>query len=81
MIKYTVDKRWKKTCYIKIKFECYHLTDVELNIYVDVDGLKTGEQNVQTDMLARRQEVQQPGVSAKSAKPEGVSHLISFYSL
>ena len=49
-----------------------------MNIYVDVDGLKTGEQNVQTDMLAtgsaRRQEVQQPGVSAKSAKPTGVSH-------
>ena len=67
----------KEPCYIKIKFDCYNLTDDELKIKVDVDHLKPEEQNKQTDMLAtesvRCQEVQQPRVSATSAASEGVS--------
>ena len=69
--------RVAKTCYIKIKFECYDLTDGKLNVYVDVDDLKPEEQNMQTGMLAtesvRCQVVQQPGVSAKSAASGSVS--------
>ena len=48
-----------------------------MNVYVDVDDLKPEEQNMQTGMLAtesvRCQEVQQPGVSAKSAASGSVS--------
>ena len=67
-----------KTCYIKIKFECYDLTDGKLNVYVDVDDLKPEEQNrMQTGMLAtesvRCQVVQQPGVSAELAASGSVS--------
>ena len=66
-----------KTCYIKIKFECYDFTDGKLNVYVDVDDLNPEEQNMQTGMLAtesvRQQEVQQPGVSTKSAASGSVS--------
>ena len=69
--------RVAKTCYIKIKFECYDLTDGKLNVYVDVNDLKPEEQNMQTGMLAtesvRCQVVQQPGVSAKSAASGSVS--------
>ena len=69
--------RVAKTCYIKIKFECYDFTDGELNVYVDVDDLKPEEQNMQTGMLAKEsvrcQVVQQPGVSAKLAASGSVS--------
>ena len=69
--------RVAKTCYIKIKFECYDLTDGKLNVYVDVDDLNPEEQNMQTGMLAtesvRCQVVQQPGVSTKSAASGSVS--------
>ena len=61
----------KKPCYSRIKFECYNLIGVELNVKVDVDDLKPEEQNMQTGMLAiesvRCQEVQQPRTSATSA--------------
>ena len=50
-----------------------------MNIKVDVDDLKSEEQNMQTGVLAtesvRCQEVQQPGASATSAAYESV-----FYS-
>ena len=68
----------KKPCYGRIKFECYNLIGVELNVKVDVDDLKPEEQNMQTGMLAtesvRCQEVQQPGVSATSAAFGSVSY-------
>ena len=68
----------KKPCYIRIKFDCYNLTDGELNINVDVDDLKSEEQNMQTGMLTREsvrcQEVQQPKASATSAASGSVSH-------
>ena len=35
----------KKPCYSRIKFECYNLIGVELNVKVDVDDLKPEEQN------------------------------------
>ena len=68
----------KKPCYIRIKFDCYNLTDGKLNINVDVDDLKSEEQNMQTGMLAREsvrcQEVQQPRASATAAASGSVSH-------
>ena len=68
----------KKPCYSRIKFECYNLIGVELNVKVDVDDLKPEEQNMQTGMLAtesvRCQEVQQPGASATSAASGSVSY-------
>ena len=67
----------KKPCYSRIKFECYNLIGVELNVKVDVDDLKPEEQNMQTGMLAiesvRCQEVQQPRMSATSAASGSVS--------
>ena len=67
----------KKPCYSRIKFECYNLIGVELNVKVDVDDLKPEEQNMQTGMLAiesvRCQEVQQPRTSATSAASGSVS--------
>ena len=67
----------KKPCYSRIKFECYNLIGVELNVKVDVDDLKPEEQNMQTGMLAiesvRCQEVQQPRASATSAASGSVS--------
>ena len=70
--------RGEKTCYIKIKFDSYNLTDAELNIKVVVGDLKPEEKNMQTDMLAtesvRCQEVQQPGASATSAASGSVSY-------
>ena len=70
--------RGEKTCYIKIKFDCYNLTDAELNIKVVVGDLKPEEKNMQTDMLAiesvRWQEVQQHRVSATSAASGSVSY-------
>ena len=67
----------EKPSYIRIKFECYNLTDGESKIKVEVDDLKPEEQNMQTGMLAtesvRCQVVQQPGVSAKSAASGSVS--------
>ena len=68
----------KKPCYSRIKFECYNLTGVELNVKVDVDDLKPEEQNMQTGMLAiesvRCQEVQQPRASATSIASGSVSY-------
>ena len=68
----------KKPCYIKIKFDCYNLTEGELNIKVVVDDLKPEEKNMQTGMLAtesvRCQEVQQPKASATSAASGTVSY-------
>ena len=67
----------KEPCYIRIKFDCYNLTDGELKIKVEVDELKPEEQNKQTGTLAtqsvRCQEVQQPRASAISAASGGVS--------
>ena len=67
----------KKPCYSRIKFECYNLIGVELNVKVDVDDLKPEEQNMQTGVLAiesvRCQEVQQPRTSATSAASGSVS--------
>ena len=69
----------EKPSYIRIKFECYNLTDGESKIKVEVDDLKPEEQNMQTGMLAtesvRCQEVQQPRASATSAASGSVSHL------
>ena len=68
----------KKPSYIRIKFDCYNLTDGESNIKVEVDDLKPEEQNMQTDMLTtesvRCQEVQQPRASAISAASGSVSY-------
>ena len=68
----------KKPCYSRIKFECYNLIGVELNVKVDVDDLKPEEQNMQTGMLAiesvRCQEVQQPRASATSTASGSVSY-------
>ena len=68
----------EKPSYIRIKFECYNLTDGESKIKVEVDDLKPEEQNMQTGMLAtesvRCQEVQQPRASATSAASGSVSY-------
>ena len=68
----------KKLCYIRIKYDCYNLIGVELNVKVDVDDLKPEEQNMHIGMLAtesvRCQEVQQPRASATSAASGSVSH-------
>ena len=68
----------KKSCSIRIKFECYNFTGGEMKITVGVDDLKPEEQNMQTGMLTtesvRQQEVQQPRASATSAAPGSVSH-------
>ena len=69
----------EKPSYIRIKFECYNLTDGESKIKVEVDDLKPEEQNMQTGMLAtesvRCQEDQQPRASATSAASNSVSYL------
>ena len=62
---------------MRIKYDCYNLTDGELKIKVEVDELKPEKQNKQTGMPAtesvRCQEVQQPRASTISAASGGVS--------
>ena len=72
---------------VRIKYDCYNLIGVELNVKVDVDDLKPEEQNMQTGMLAtesvRCQEIQQPRASATSAASGSVSHprTVDLYAL
>ena len=72
---------------VRIKYDCYNLIGVELNVKVDVDDLKPEEQNMQTGMLAtesvRCQEIQQPRTSATSAASGSVSHprTVDLYAL